>query len=63
MFKKSISEDPVLFNEFPCIMLPNEISAHPQRCPVNDFQEGNDAEPKEKAKETAKRRDKVNRAH
>ena len=63
MFEKSISDDPVLFNEHPCIMLPNEISAHPHSCPVDDFQEGNDAEPKEKAKKSPKGGDKLNRSH
>ena len=63
MFEKSISDDPVLFNEHTCIMLPNEISAHPHSCPVDDFQEGNDAEPKEKAKKSPKGGDKLNRSH
>ena len=44
-------------------MLPNEISAHPHSCPVDDFQEGNDAEPKEKAKKSPKGGDKLNRSH
>ena len=44
-------------------MLPNEISAHPHSCPVDDFQEGNDAEPKEKAKKSSKGGDKLNRSH
>ena len=63
MFEKSISDDPVLFNEHPCIMLPNEISAHPHSCPVDDFQEGNDAEPKKEAKKSPKGGDKLNRSH
>ena len=41
----------------------NYISAQLYRSPVDDLTERDDAEPKEKAKETAKRRDKVNRAH
>ena len=41
----------------------NYVPAQLYRSPVDDLTERDDAKPKEKAKEPAKGRDKVNRAH
>ena len=45
------------------IMFPDQIPANPHGCPVDDLEEGDNAEAKKEAKESAKGRDKLNRSH
>ena len=45
------------------IMFPGQIPANPHGCPVDDLEEGDNAEAKKEAKESAKGRDKLNRSH
>ena len=44
-------------------MFPDQISANPHRCPVDDLNERDNAEPKEEAKESAKGGDKLDGSH
>ena len=45
------------------IVFPNKTPANPHGCPVDDLQEGDNAEAKKEAKESAKGRDKLNGSH
>ena len=44
-------------------MFPDNIPANPHGCPVDDLEEGDNAEAKKETKESAKGRDKLNRSH
>ena len=44
-------------------MFPHEVPTHPHSGPVDDLYEGDNAEAKKEAKESAKGRDKLNGSH
>ena len=44
-------------------MFPHEVPTHPHSGPIDDLYEGDNAEAKKEAKESAKGRDKLNGSH